>query len=117
METIYIKDGKRYRKIGTTLNTDYMNDGLWLIQSHKNSKEYNNISCRLNKLPTKVDVDKFVKAFLSKDLIIKAVQKLEEDKGCTMVYNISMSDFAEEIVNQIYIESDKQGDSNVYICD
>jgi len=58
MDTLYIKSGKKYKKFGTTFDSDsrYMTDGLWLIQSHEHSKEYNNLSLRLCDLPEKAEV-------------------------------------------------------------
>lgn len=106
METLYIKVGKKYKKIGCTANTNLMRDGLWLIQSHENSKEYNNMSLRMNDLPQPVDVQKFTKAFLSKEAIIQAVQNLEKSKNFQF-YNVSLNDFADEIVKEVYKNSQK----------
>lgn len=107
METLYIKVGKKYKKIGCTANTDMMYDGLWLIQSYKNSKEYNNMSLRMNDLPQPVEVQNFIKAFMTKEAVIQAMKNLEESKDLKF-FNVSLNDFADEIVKEVYKNSNKK---------
>jgi hypothetical protein len=106
METLYVKDGRKYRKIGCTSSVEYMRDGLWLIQTHPGSKEYNNMSIRLNDLPQPSEMPKFIKAFVTKDAIINAIDNLQKTKKLQF-YNVSMQDIAEEIVTEVYKNSMK----------
>lgn len=109
METLYIKSGKRYKKIGTTMTTDYQPDGLWLFQSHKYSRSQSNIGCRIQELPQPVEVQEYIKFFLSKEVVIKAIQRLNT-KGKIYLSGISLDDAAQAIVDETYLESQKEND-------
>lgn len=105
METLYIKSGKKYKRIGTTADVSYNYDGLWLLTSHSYSKEFNNILIRLADLPSPIDMQKFIKAFVLKDTVCNALKELEEK-------NISNHEKAEYITKAIYnysIKEDKKG--------
>jgi len=105
METLYIKVGKKYNKVGTTMTHDYMHDGLWLVQSHPGSKEYNNLAVRLCDLPSGAEVQKYMKAYLNKNAIINAINKLHKSGTYE---TCSLTDYAEAIVNEVYAESMNQ---------
>ena len=103
-DTVYIKVGKKYKKIGHTFDINYQPDGIWLYQSYENSKEANNLSIRLQDLPPCGDIQKFAKAFLTKESIIKAINTLENKKDLKF-YNVSRQDIAEEIIKEVYLNS------------
>ena len=102
MDTLYIKVGKKYKKYGTTFGDTYHSDGIWLFQSHEHSKEGNNLSLRLCELPPKADMQKYIKAFMTKESVIKALIKIQESQKC-----YSNNDMAEIIINEVYLESNK----------
>ena len=109
MESVYVKVGNRYKSIGL-FTTDVLFDGLWLVQSHDHGKSSRNFIAKLSDLPNPVDVQDYMKAYLNKDTIIKAIQKLEKEKGLTF-YNVSLNDFAEEIVDEVY-KNDKRNEDD-----
>jgi hypothetical protein len=104
-DTLYIKIGKKYKKIGTTMTHDVMWDGLWLIQTHEGSREFNNLAVRLCDLPQKAEVQKYMKAHLTKNAIIRAIQKLNMEKRLGLC---SLSDYADEIIKEVYNDSMKE---------
>lgn len=110
METLYIKVGKKYKKFGTTFDRDFHCDGLWLFQSHPSSKEGNNLSLRLCDLPPKTDVQKYLKAFLNKEVISNAILNLRKRYG--RIDYCSVSEYTEEIINEIYKQSEKNNNEN-----
>lgn len=103
---MYIKKGKRYIKIGTRLDTEYMPDGLWLFESRDGSRGFSNLSCRISELPPHIEVQDYLKAFLNKEVIVKAIRSLDE-KGVVLLGQISLDDFAQALVDQIYLSSKK----------
>lgn len=104
---MYIKKGKRYIKVGTRLDTDYMPDGLWLFKSGDRSRGFSNLSCRLRELPPHTEVQDYLKAFLNKEVIVEAIRSLNK-KGVVLLGQISLDDFAQALVDQIYLSSKKE---------
>lgn len=109
METLYIKEGKRYIKVGTRLDTDYMPDGLWLFKSGDGSRGFSNLSCRLSKLPPHTEVQDYLKAFLNKEVIVEAIRSLNK-KGVVLLGQISLDDFAQALIDQIYLSQKRRSE-------
>jgi len=109
-ETIYMKtENGKYVPVGNTLQDSLMRNGLWLVDSKPGVKSYSNLAVRLCNLPAPGDVQKYAKAFLSVDAIVRAIKKLQEKKGFGF-YNCSLADFAEGIVDEMYLNSTEQTD-------
>jgi hypothetical protein len=100
METLYIRNkNKRFKKWGTTCSHDIFWDGLWLCQIHDGSTEWNNVLHRVADLPNPVDIVQYIKGFMCKDAIIRALKNTSGK---------SLSDTADEIAKEIYLEWGKK---------
>lgn len=104
METIYIKQGKRYINIGLLSQHDILYDGLWLVQSETGIKSHSNLCIRLSDLPQPTDVQEYLKAFLNKEAIIKAFEKINK-KGKIYLCDISLNDAVDMLIGEIFEES------------
>lgn len=106
METLYIKNNKKYIRIGTTSSVNYQPDGLWLFQTHESSHECNNIGYRISKLPQPVEVQDYLKAFLNKEIILNVIEELNKMEKIYL-NNICLSDLADMIIEKMYLISEK----------
>ena len=116
MEYYYIKEGRRYRRVG--YNTPDMHDGLYFRESKSNSTRTTSVAYWLGTDPKEpVDVNRLVSTMrLDEELskYIMAIQtnsdefeKLKEDSGGFVkhpvkILNISASELAVNILRFIY---------------
>lgn len=116
METLYRKVGKRYVETGYGGIPD-LHDGIWLVQKHPHSKSTSSLLWKVGELKRPVDIaTKASVLALQQDLVDYLLNLTKEDteeykalkeklggwmKGVPCFVNISVSDFADAVLNHI----------------
>lgn len=116
MQTYYIKKGKRYIPVGVNGAPD-LHNGVWLVETRPGRRSMTNLVYKLSDLPAPVDVQKFVSYILYEDKLTMFLSEFFEDgnqngssltggKADAKLYNVSVRDFATQIMKHLYKESE-----------
>ena len=98
METIYRKVNGRFVAIGMNGLPDIHN-GIWIVTRDNNSVSSKNICAYLSRLPEPIDVQKYASLEKLKEIFTSKILNMNDHihiTGCTI------SDFVEQLVNELY---------------
>ena len=107
MQEVYVREGKRYRKIGYSGTPDLF-DGIWCVQNVQHGQSSKNVLMRLSRLATEdeiVDLLELSSSIQLEERLITILRDIFEKPGrdnFPRMYNISLADAAERIANGLY---------------
>lgn len=108
METFYRKkENGRYEPIGVNL-PDIM-EGIWIVEKENHVRSSINLSVYKTDLPDPLDISHLASILRWKNLIDKALLNLNEKGKDAKLVNTSVSDFSEELIKEIYKNTDNHG--------